>query len=66
MVIICAWCEQEGTTSLLAVQPPWNDDRVSHGICGVHAATYRETFRSQTQSGDSAPQTTPRPFGRDS
>ena len=44
MKVICAWCEKEGTPSLLTVWPPEDDWRVSHGICETHAASYREAI----------------------
>jgi len=47
MKVICAWCEKEGTPSLLAVWPPEDDWRISHGICETHAALYHEDFVSR-------------------
>jgi hypothetical protein len=46
MIVICAWCEKEGITSLLSVWPPADDGRVSHGICKTHAASYLEACSS--------------------
>jgi len=46
MKVVCAWCEKEGHPSLLAVWPPTDDCRVSHGICESHAASYRKSLSS--------------------
>ena len=46
MKVVCAWCENEGTPSLLAIWPPEDDSRISHGICEMHTALYREAFFS--------------------
>ena len=54
MKVVCAWCENEGHPSLLAVWPPTDDCRVSHGICESHAASYRKSL----SSGEKAPITT--------
>jgi len=46
MIIICAWCEQDGTKTL--IQARSSDHRkglVSHGICPTHAALTRDSLR---------------------
>jgi hypothetical protein len=50
MIVICAWCEKEGTLSLLKVWPPVDDGRLSHGICKAHAVSYLAAIPSQRLS----------------
>ena len=51
MKVVCAWCEKEGIPTLLAVWPPADDRRVSHGICKTHAALYVKALSSERRTG---------------
>jgi len=42
MIIICAWCEKNGITNVIAAGPPSQKSAVSHGICIPHAAAFRQ------------------------
>lgn len=50
MRIVCAWCERNGTPTVIMVRPTWNDDAVSHGICAAHAAAYRHALKGEHQT----------------
>jgi len=54
MKVVCAWCEKEGIPTLLAVWPPADDRRVSHGICKTHAALYVKALSSERRTGFSS------------
>jgi hypothetical protein len=36
MMVVCAWCEQEGGPALLRERAPCDQSPPSHGICDVH------------------------------
>jgi DNA-binding NarL/FixJ family response regulator len=42
MIIICAWCEQEGRQALMGEMEPLEVESQSHGICDVHAKLFRQ------------------------
>jgi hypothetical protein len=46
MLVICAWCKQEGRTGLLRVREPLDDSSETHGICDRHQQAVFETFPS--------------------
>lgn len=43
MLTLCAWCEKEGTRTVLQEGPA--DGEISHGICAEHARQMREELR---------------------
>jgi len=45
VLIVCAWCERDGTPSLLAVRATGHDGLISHGICTTHANTFTKALR---------------------
>jgi hypothetical protein len=45
MLIVCAWCEKDGTPSLLAVRASDHIGAISHGICTTHATRFRQALR---------------------
>ena len=36
MRVICAWCEKEGSQTLLGEMKLYDQQMISHGICGDH------------------------------
>ena len=42
MKVVCAYCEREGRLSAIAEKPPFDDPRLTHGICPRHLRLLRE------------------------
>lgn len=45
MIILCAWCERDGTNIPIDHRSSGHRDLVSHGICAAHAALTRDRLR---------------------
>lgn len=45
MVVICAWCQQEGQRGILEITGEKADERQSHGICQYHSLRLRHEYR---------------------
>ncbi len=54
MLIVCAWCEKDGTPSLLAVRASYNNEAISHGICTAHATRFRKALRLEARRKQTA------------
>ncbi len=48
MILICAWCQQEGKREILAPENGRASGQQSHGICQPHAALLRQTYQPAT------------------
>lgn len=45
MIVICAWCRQEGKQRVLATTGEKADERQSHGICQYHSLRLLHGYR---------------------
>jgi hypothetical protein len=45
MIVICAWCQQEGNGRILEATGEKADERQSHGICQYHSLRLRHDYR---------------------
>jgi len=45
MVVMCAWCQQEGQRGILETTAEKADERQSHGICQYHSIRLRHEYR---------------------
>ncbi len=45
MIVICAWCQQEGKQQILATSGQKADGQESHGICQYHSLRLRHDYR---------------------
>jgi len=45
MIVICAWCQQEGQQRILATTGEKADKQLSHGICQYHSLRLRHDYR---------------------
>jgi hypothetical protein len=41
MIVLCSWCIREGKPSFIREKPPYEDTRISHGICDPHETELR-------------------------
>jgi len=48
MLVVCAWCQQEGRSRLLRVGEPLDDTSETHGICDRHQQAILELFPSNS------------------
>ena len=51
MKVVCAWCKQEGRSSLLGECEPFEDKTESHGICARHSQSLLEQLPSVSFPG---------------
>ena len=45
MIVICAWCQQEGKRRILETTGEKSDGQESHGICQYHFLRLRHEYR---------------------
>lgn len=48
MIVLCAWCEQEGRQALIRKTESSNRMSPSHGICEVHEKVLLKQIRQKT------------------
>src|SRR5262249_1515622 len=51
MKVVCAWCKQEGRSSMLGECEPFDDKSESHGICARHSQGLLEQLPSVSFPG---------------
>jgi hypothetical protein len=45
MTVVCAWCQQQGRTTVLGEKEPLDRPQISHGICEEHARVFLAQVR---------------------
>jgi len=45
MKVVCAWCQDQGRTTVLREKEPFDRPTISHGICEEHARLFLEEVR---------------------
>ena len=51
MTVVCAWCQQQGRTTVLGEKEPLDWAVVSHGICEEHAQAFLAEVRATKTAG---------------
>lgn len=41
MIVVCAWCAKLGLPSFQHEKEPYEDTRISHGMCPTHEEEWR-------------------------
>ena len=51
MTVVCAWCQNQGRTTVLREKEPLDWAVVSHGICEEHAKAFLAEVREAKAAG---------------
>jgi hypothetical protein len=46
MTVVCAWCQEQGRTTVLGEKEPLDRPLISHGICEEHARVFLAEVRA--------------------
>jgi len=50
MKVVCAWCQRQGTGTVLHEKEPHDNPAISHGICDAHIILLLDEARRTTLS----------------